>query len=306
MFLSRSVVCSCGVLLVGAGVLKGYALSTEPVLEEGLLTSRWALFWAIQFELALGAWLLSGVRPQFARGVAIGTFALFASVAVYYISTGVESCGCFGSLKVNPWWMLMVDVTMVIALLCSRSFDDSRRLVRPVFFVWPVGMMALVVSWGVWQFESSTVTADGLVDGNSPIVILEPEDWVGKQFPLTKFLVDETGEMNPSSLLKGKWVAVFYQHSCPKCQESLPAYQSRAGDLQSRKQTATALIEVPPFGGPPRTSLGIAHYYRLDGKRDWFVQAPVELELEDGIVRRVSRDHDKEPQSAEVFAHVGL
>ncbi len=55
-----------GLLLLTAAGLKGYQLATEPVAEDGLLTSRWFLIAVVEFELTFSLWLLSGSYPQWA------------------------------------------------------------------------------------------------------------------------------------------------------------------------------------------------------------------------------------------------
>jgi len=51
-------------LLLIAGGLKAYQLSTSPMLGTGLLDSRWVLVAAVEFELFFGLWLLANIWPK--------------------------------------------------------------------------------------------------------------------------------------------------------------------------------------------------------------------------------------------------
>lgn len=50
-----------GILLLIAACLKGWQLLTEPVANKDIWTNRSFLIFTIEFELALGIWLLSGI-----------------------------------------------------------------------------------------------------------------------------------------------------------------------------------------------------------------------------------------------------
>ena len=54
-----------------------------------------------------------------------------------------------------------------------------------------------------------------------------------------------------------------------------------------------ALVEVPPYGPPLLTDHGGEPWSvtgRLSSRREWFVQAPLEITLEQGLVKNVSTD----------------
>ncbi len=44
------------------------------------------------------------------------------------------------------------------------------------------------------------------------------------------------------------------------------------------------MVELPPFGGPAHTNTPCLAWVRLRDAGEWFVAAPVILELEHGIV----------------------
>jgi hypothetical protein len=66
-------------------------------------------------------WLLSSLLKKAAWLAAISCFSLFSAVTFYKAITGYASCGCFGSVHVNPWITLFaIDLPAVIALAVFR------------------------------------------------------------------------------------------------------------------------------------------------------------------------------------------
>lgn len=91
-----------GLLLLVAAVLKGYELLTVPMANTDIWSNRYFLIFQVEFELALGIWLLSGLFKRAAWLAALGCFSLFCCVALYKGISGAASCGCFGRVHVNP------------------------------------------------------------------------------------------------------------------------------------------------------------------------------------------------------------
>ena len=51
---------------------------------------------------------------------ALGFFSTVAGVSLYLALVGQTSCGCFGTVAVNPWATLGLDLTAILALLLCR------------------------------------------------------------------------------------------------------------------------------------------------------------------------------------------
>ena len=110
-----------GLLLFVAAVLKSHELMTVPVAGKDLWSWRPFLIFQVEFELAMGIWLLSGVFKGFAWLASMLCFGLFFCVTLYKGLTGAASCGCFGSVHLNPWITLFsIDLPAVIALSLFR------------------------------------------------------------------------------------------------------------------------------------------------------------------------------------------
>lgn len=108
-----------GALLLATASLKLYGLNA--LAPSGWLTQPWIQLLTAEWELVLGAWLVSGAYPRLSRIMALLTFLLFAGVSGYLGWMGVASCGCLGAIKTNPWWIFGVDIATVALLAVSRS-----------------------------------------------------------------------------------------------------------------------------------------------------------------------------------------
>ena len=109
-----------GIVLLSAAVLKGHQLATEPVAETSLFTSRWFLIGVVEFELFFGLWLLCGLYPRRTWAAALLCFGGFACVSLYKALSGEVTCGCFGTVPVNPWYAVVFDCAAIAALgLCN-------------------------------------------------------------------------------------------------------------------------------------------------------------------------------------------
>jgi hypothetical protein len=135
-----------GLLLLAAAGLKLQGLAVDPVARVGLFSAAWVQVAVIEFELALGIWLLTGARPAAARLVTLLTFTIFAGVSCYAGVVGRASCGCFGKVPLSPWYAFAADVAVVVALLLTRPrrwevLPAPRASLRPAL----LGIVAVAV-----------------------------------------------------------------------------------------------------------------------------------------------------------------
>jgi hypothetical protein len=115
-------------------------------------------------------------------------------------------------------------------------------------------------------------------------VILEPEAWGGNYFPLS-------GHISPPiDLSSGAWVVLLYHHDCSECQDALPMYEELAATQSSAgNPLRILLLEIPPYGRQV-IAAGASIHARLSNDREWFVEAPVEIQIAGGKVVSASRE----------------
>jgi hypothetical protein len=277
----------CAAALLAAATLKTYQLATDPAL--GILYgSRLLQVGLVQFEYALAIWLLSGQWPRYCRAAALVTFVGFAGVAAYLALTNAESCGCFGHVSMNPWLTLGIDITCALAVWRWRP-DPAAAMGWMRASMGPMGAILLVAvaAPAVAAILPYRFTATGL-STDQPLVLLEPETWIGQRFPLFHEI-----DVGPR-LSHGSWVIVLFHHECSHCQAILPRYEQLAQEPTTDGEGAfkIALIELPPYGANEPSSL--CERGRLNADKEWFVETPAEILLQDGRVvdARTSDDVD--------------
>lgn len=90
-----------------------------------------------QLDLALVLRLLIGLEfvaiavmlflPRFARAMAIFILACFCAILINEIRVGATSCGCFGTVKINPWIMLAIDSLLLVAVILLRPSAPANE-----------------------------------------------------------------------------------------------------------------------------------------------------------------------------------
>lgn len=277
-----------GALLLFAAGMKGYELATAPVAEVNLLTTRWFLVAAVEFELCLGLCLLAGLLPRLTWWVSLLCFAGFAAITAYKAWLGEADCGCFGRAHLDPRITLALDLAVIVALLLGRPGQSEAPAptngFRRVLIV-AVGMLAIGIpgGWLMASAKPASLTDDGLITAGN-FVVLEPEKWIGKPCRLLEHI--DIGRQ----LKTGNWLVVLYSHSCSHCAQTMPKYASIARKLELRDGgPRMALVQIPPADANSALLAempGSVLAGRLEASREWFAETPVEMELENGMVLR--------------------
>ncbi len=257
-------------ILLLAAIMKAWQLATVPALSEGLFYARWFNLAVVEFELAVGLWLIFGLLPKLSRWATIGLFTTFAGVSLYKALSGETSCGCFGSAQVNPWWTFVLDVVIVGVSFSCRN----PRMIPPSFPVREIG--CFVVSWiivtmlifcAVISVKKQDLSALGTemkgIDGRKTVLV-DPKKWQAGNFPLLPYI--EPVEVR-ESLRTGEWTILLYRSNCPQCQQEI-------AELASKGTPGVVCVEVPPYGVESVVPVGFVHASLTD-KMAWIVETPV-------------------------------
>ena len=285
-----------GLLLIVAAVLKGHELLSVPVAGKDLWSWRPFLIFQVEFELAMGIWLLSGVFERLAWLAGLLCFGLFCCVTLYKGLTGAASCGCFGTVHVNPWvTLLAIDLPAVIALslfcpvrLLTPFLSLLRRqesihgavgrLLKPLPSA-PRFVATAALGLAILGLTTPILALNEPATATSTYEVLEPETWVGKRLPILEHI--DIAEQ----LKKGTWLVLLYHHDCPDCIETIPRYEQMARELQGNEDfLRIALIAVPPYGRGPISENSACLLGRLAETKEWFVTTPAVVLLTDSQV----------------------
>jgi hypothetical protein len=298
-------------ILLAAAALKARQLATEPIFGSGLLESRWFLIAAVEFELLFALWLLSTLLPSpSGRGaggegiltwlLSVALFSIFACVSLYKALSGYASCGCFGNLQVNPWHTAMFDMVVLCALVYFRpagakglpspfgkGAGGEGAAARVSVLAQPSARLAIVL--GLWflfgvpsalamsAFAPAALSDAGEIIGEGNIVVLEPEKWIGKRFPLLDYI--DSGD----KLKAGRWLVFLYEPDCAKCQAVIRSAAPIAYDVGVQR---IALVAIRPFVAddniPCAESLQLLRA-QLSGVSEWFTETPVGVLIQDEV-----------------------
>ena len=209
-------------LLLASAVLKVFHHAGSAGTLVGADLPYWITVAAVQTELLVGISLLFGFWPWSSWAVTVGLFIVFAAFSLQRTLAHYTSCGCFGSIKVHPWWTLVIDVGIVSLLVVRRrSFiHQSRSLPRTtMLFVALIGYLALGGVAQLFMVRGTLASVrDGVaIEGGGNVIILDPSKWKGQELPIHDAISPTTADS------RGEVIVLLYHHDCPRCQEALRA-----------------------------------------------------------------------------------
>ena len=188
-----------GILFLATG-LKAYQLATAPLppVVQGsvftplleLLNDRYFLMATVVGEILFALILITGIWLQYTWLLSLLGFSVFTLVSMMKGWGGESSCGCFGTVTVNPWLTATFDAAIVGLLIMFRERFDwtvpalDRKKVLAVLIAWLV--LAGLAFLGMFSLKQrhATLGTEFTRHGGRKMILLEPEKWIGKEFPL--------------------------------------------------------------------------------------------------------------------------
>ncbi|MFC1738696.1 MauE/DoxX family redox-associated membrane protein [Planctomycetota bacterium] len=270
-----------GAVLLIATILKAHQLLTEPILSKGFWES-WEFFLIqIPLELGLAIWLMCGLFRKAGWLIAVFAFGIFIGVTLHKGIIGVESCGCFGRVHVDPWITLFsLDIPIFLALLVFRP--KGCKLLPPP---WPSVKHFFGVA--IPTFAAIGIVLPVLIFNKPPLQtaqyeVLEADRWVNKELPIFENI--DIGE----ELSTGVSFILFYHNDCPDCRVAIPEYDRMARDYDIEQLGLKfAFIEGPPFDTEEKIPIpGDTPCFsgQLDEQKDWLFTSPLMILTLEGVV----------------------
>jgi hypothetical protein len=256
---------------------------------------------AVELAVVAVAWLV----PSLARTVGIAMLTVFLPILAGDVLMGASSCGCFGAVKVHPGITLIVDVALLASLLFLGRGVPSLRLgptlptVRTVAAgLATIAAFAVAFGWlGTKATSATPIDASASASSAGPAL---PADgyylpdyaaWIGTSYRDIELFAWVEGL--PDELGTDARHVLFYRKDCEHCHELMEVWF--AGPLM----LPTTAIAVPERGGWPAVDLGMpcaeCGLAELPPGVDWFLQTPVLVRLEDGIVTCAAEVSADEP-----------
>ncbi len=148
----RAVSLALGFLMLAAGAADCRQLLLSPRAQD------WSSIARFEFELYGGLWLIAGEVPGLTWRVILSVFAAIGLIDLVQIITGRAVRPIWGHVATGPEWVMIGDLTVIVALVWSRPFPrrPARDGIHPG---WIVGgalcalAAGLVVDWaGLGQY----------------------------------------------------------------------------------------------------------------------------------------------------------
>ena len=268
---------------------------------------RFILEFSITAELVVAGVMV--LLPGLARPVGVAMLASFVPVLVGDVAMGAASCGCFGAVQVSPWVTLTTDVFFLICLVfLARGVDDLKvTATLPTWRVAVVGIWTIAsvgVAFGLTapggQQETSeggdlAAAASGPAEG---YYLPEYDRWIGR--PFAEIEVAAWIDHLPDDLDQGQQYVLFYRVDCEHCHELMEIFF--AGPLA----IPTTAVAVPERAGFPTTNVqpfvcDECRLAELPSGVDWFMQTPVIVKLDAGIVQCAAEVTADDPRCLDVY-----
>ena len=276
-------------ILFLAADLKAYQLSTAPlppVVQSSmfthlleLLNGRYFLMAVVVGEILFALVLIADIWRTWMWLLSLLGFLAFTLVSVMKGLSGESSCGCFGSVPVNPWITATFDATVVVLLAVFREQLDwsfptlDRKKVTTVLAVWLVlAIPALFAMLSLKQQPYGTLGTEFQGFDGRKMISLEPEKWHGKEFPLISYF---TAPHEGDVLKQGVWKVLLVHIDCERCLEML-------ADLKKQNAERVAVVIIPSRSSEQVPQMSFPTFV-LNSQIDWFAETPRILELSRGI-----------------------
>ncbi len=233
----------------------------------------------IAAEMSIG--ILALLKPRWAWLLLMALLILFDITLITQIQQGAESCGCFGSkIPISPALMLGIDTALLILLIVSRPWESMGKDAVNDLVLVLVLALALPLPW-VLDRELSGTSGTNKTGGLAPYTELDIQMWAGK--PLTE--TELAAHLDLAKLPDhGLWI--LWRDSCDVCATLFEWLEDmEIGDRP------LVLIHLPEPNLPDDErkvhhlpSQPFVHLAELPTDRDWLLQTPGALVVEDGCV----------------------
>ena len=252
------------------------------------------LTFVLEFSIAVEL-VVAGVMvliPGLARLVGIAMLASFVPVLVGDVAMGASSCGCFGAVQVPPWVTLVTDVFFLLTLVFMARGVESLKMTRslPTWRVVAAGIWTIAGVAMAFGLTGPPAAGNGSADAPVKNTVSGPSEgyylpdytsWIGRPFPDLEIASWIDGL--PEDLNGGQQYVMFYRVDCEHCHELMEVYF--AGELP----LPTTAVAVPERAGFPETGAlpfvcGECRLAELPAGVDWFMQTPVLVRLNGGVI----------------------
>jgi hypothetical protein len=140
-----------------------------------------------------------------------------------------------------------------------------------VISIWLV--VTVLILFAMLSVNFVTLTEESDLLGNEKSILLEPSKWIGKKFPLLRFLEDT----DIDKILTNNQNIVLFRFDCEECKQMIEKIQDKNHYI---------FIAIPSEKNNVAL-FSLTEYLTLPDKYEWWIETPIVLTLENGIVKKV-------------------
>ncbi len=193
-FMSRISPTASGVILLLAVTAKVATLWTEPNFNMLVLGLRSLTIVILHVEVIVAIGLLFTSWREMRRAALLLHF-VFMIYGIISIASGRNSCGCFGNWTPASEWIVIINLSLIVALASNEFAGDSATSFRSLR--WKsngIKASGLAVLLSALIFLPILRMHDSIFDicdrlSNGQTTILRPKEWQGKKLPILGCLV---------------------------------------------------------------------------------------------------------------------
>ena len=282
-------------LWLAAGALfklfAGTPADLPPVLHDLPISSDLFFKLAIGIELSLVG--LAFLRPRLAWLPMVAMFLVFDAILAMVLSSGAESCGCFGSsITIPPAVMMGIDSVLLVGILLTRPWKSEAKGLGPavalpallaVVLVLPfvyIGDTTIQVDEETGQFNSQEVR----------YVVIEPTSWKDQLVYDTDF-----AKLFPTEVetLPTDGSFIFWRWTCDHCATHLqeladtddgsqPIVLIRLTETQDNDENR-AVFAMPTGGHVTELALPAGPQYVIETPADFRLEGGMVVDAREGI-----------------------
>ncbi len=274
-----------GLTLIAAAILKGYQLVVSPVAFGEFWSPAWVGISVLAAEFLIGSLLLLPVVfGKWTKYIGLTVFGLFFVYTLWAKLLGETSCGCLGLVEIPLPVMSLIDLGMLVSLSAwiipqstlNYSSPKKRVIATSLMLISGFAVVSLVLyesSIDVKYVQAPAMHEDDFV-ADSDFVFIKPDDWLGKRFPLARYV-------NCDEVFSGKWSIVFYNEGCSKCKvlfDKIFAHEGKQRFL---------LVKVVSTSPNTMSDTEYIKWRSLPSTNEWFVESPKVVDVSEGVVLAV-------------------
>ncbi len=238
---------------------------------------------AVEFVLAL----LIALHARAARPLALLTLVGLVVIATDQVTHSANTCGCFGTLAVPAWLVLVIDaVLLILVAVVPRRMARAQTSSARWLAITLASSVAIVGVWATFWFNVAGTLGD-------PAKMLEMDLVRGPGRRAESLLLFRDLAVQPSQFPERDQVWIVYRETCPRCHSYFLEHYATPVNERVVAVQVPVWPPLPPAaeGGSGAEAIQCASCVRtsLPSGVAYQINVPLVIRLRDGIVQTIER-----------------